>query len=152
LVDMLKAHCPNSAEAARAKVQHTYGGPLSLGGDSVSVAGMTNCDPNAQLRVAVAKLYPKDDCTAFDALARVMSGTLKLGQTVKVLGEGFSPDDEEDVAVKTVTNLWVYNTRYRIPVQRYVNTNLNPASTFAHTRLTLSFTYPKRDARDVGSC
>jgi len=117
LVDMLKAHCPNSAEAARAKVQHTYGGPLSLGGDSVSVAGMTNCDPNAQLRVAVAKLYPKDDCTAFDALARVMSGTLKLGQTVKVLGEGFSPDDEEDVAVKTVTNLWVYNTRYRIPVQ-----------------------------------
>ena len=64
----------------------------------------------------VAKLYPKDDCSAFDALARVMSGTVRAGQTVRVLGEAYSPDDEEDCAVATVSALWVYQTRYRIPV------------------------------------
>jgi U5 small nuclear ribonucleoprotein component len=65
----------------------------------------------------VAKLYPKDDCTSFDALARVMSGTLKKGQNVRVLGEAYSPDDEEDCAVRNVSNLWVYQARYRIPVE-----------------------------------
>ena len=36
---------------------------------------------------------------------------------VKVLGEAFSPEDEEDCAVKEVTALWVYQARYRIPVE-----------------------------------
>ena len=78
---------------------------------------MRACDPNGPLQVMVAKLYPKDDCSSFDALARVMSGTLKKGQNVRVLGEAYSPDDEEDCAVKQVTNLWVYQARYRIPVE-----------------------------------
>ena len=35
---------------------------------------------------------------------------------VRVLGEGYSPDDEEDAAVKTVTALWLPGGRYRMPV------------------------------------
>ena len=39
-------------------------------------------------------------------------------QTVRVLGEGYSPDDEEDVAVKEVTKLWVYQAQYQIPISK----------------------------------
>ena len=119
LVDALKAHCPTAREGAPAKVAAAYAGPV-LGQNAPdaprAVASMRACDPSGPLRVMVAKLYPKDDCSAFDALARVMSGTVRAGQTVRVLGEAYSPDDEEDCAVATVSALWVYQTRYRIPV------------------------------------
>ena len=39
-------------------------------------------------------------------------------QTVWVLGEGYSPDDEGEVAVKEVTKLWVYQARYQIPISK----------------------------------
>ena len=41
-----------------------------------------------------------------------MSGTLKVGQKVKVLGENYSMIDEEDMAIREVTNLWVAEARY----------------------------------------
>ena len=110
LVDALKAHCPTAREGAPAKVAAAYAGPV-LGQNAPdaprAVASMRACDPSGPLRVMVAKLYPKDDCSAFDALARVMSGTVRAGQTVRVLGEAYSPDDEEDCAVATVSALWV---------------------------------------------
>ena len=56
----------------------------------------------------VLKLYPKPDCTSFDSFARIMSGTVRVGDRLRVLGEGYSPDDEEDCVVKEVTNLWIY--------------------------------------------
>ncbi|KAK4408971.1 U5 small nuclear ribonucleoprotein component CLO [Sesamum angolense] len=34
------------------------------------------------------------------------------------VGEGYSPDDEEDMTVKEVTKLWVYQARYRIPISK----------------------------------
>ena len=97
-----------------------YSGPLaaaSADGEGSAVGAMSACDPSGPLQVMVAKLYPKNDCSSFDCLARVMSGTLKKGHIVRVLGEAYSPDDEEDCAVKTVTDLWVYQARYRIPVE-----------------------------------
>ena len=75
------------------------------------------CDASGPLQVMISKLYPKNDCSSFDALGRVMSGTLKKGQKVRVLGEAYSPDDEEDCAVKTVSGLWVYQARYRISIE-----------------------------------
>jgi len=117
LVDMLCAHVPTARGGASAKVENAYAGPLAGADERSCVNTMRACDANGPLQVMVAKLYPKDDCSSFDALARVMSGTLKKGQNVRVLGEAYSPDDEEDCAVKQVTNLWVYQARYRIPVE-----------------------------------
>lgn len=45
---------------------------------------MSACNPRGPLVVAVAKLFPRQDCSRFDALGRVMSGTLRPGDTVKV--------------------------------------------------------------------
>mmetsp|Transcript_28077 Transcript_28077/g.70533 ORF Transcript_28077/g.70533 Transcript_28077/m.70533 type:complete len:994 (-) Transcript_28077:1097-4078(-) len=116
LVDMMATHLPTAKEGAPGKVSRTYSGPIASDGDQSAVSAMSACDASGPLQVMIAKLYPKNDCSSFDALGRVMSGTLKKGQTVRVLGEAYSPDDEEDCAVKTVTELWVYQARYRIPV------------------------------------
>jgi U5 small nuclear ribonucleoprotein component len=77
---------------------------------------MVDCDPSGPLMVNVTKLYPKSDCSSFDAFGRVYSGKIMTGQSVKVLGEGYSPEDEEDMTVKEVTKLWVYQARYRLPI------------------------------------
>lgn len=64
------------------------------------------------------KMYPTDDCTFFQVLARVMSGTLHAGQEVRVLGENYSLVDEEDSRVMTVGRLWVHEARYKVEVNR----------------------------------
>ena len=35
-----------------------------------------------------------------------------------MLGEGFTPEDEEDSATATVTATWVYQARYRVPLAK----------------------------------
>ncbi|XP_011017938.1 PREDICTED: 116 kDa U5 small nuclear ribonucleoprotein component [Populus euphratica] len=110
--DMLVKHIPSAKAAAARKVDHTYTGPK----DSMIYQAMLECDPDGPSMVNVTKLYPKSDCSSFDAFGRVYSGKIMTGQSVKVLGEGYSPEDEEDMTVKEVTKLWVYQARYRLPI------------------------------------
>mmetsp|Transcript_35450 Transcript_35450/g.67878 ORF Transcript_35450/g.67878 Transcript_35450/m.67878 type:complete len:976 (+) Transcript_35450:63-2990(+) len=112
MVDMMVRHLPSSKAGAPAKVEHNYTGLM----DSPLVDSMKRCDGNGPVVANVCKLYPKADCSGFDAFARVLSGTLKVGDSIRVLGEGYSPDDEEDSCVKEITNLWIYQARHRIPV------------------------------------
>lgn len=37
---------------------------------------------------------------------------------VKVLGEQYTLDDQEDMTKKQITKLWIFNARYRIEVQQ----------------------------------
>jgi len=115
LADMLAEHIPTAEEGNAVKVDRAYSGPIHSG--SKLVEAMKACDVDAPPVVIVSKLIPKSDCSSFDALGRVMCGTLRLDDRVRVLGENFSPDDEEDCVVKTVTNLWLYEARYRIPIK-----------------------------------
>ena len=43
---------------------------------------------------------------------------------MQVLGESYTPEDEEDSAVATVGTVWVYQARYRVPVARATAGNL----------------------------
>lgn len=70
-----------------------------------------------------SKMYPTDDCTFFQVLGRVFSGTLYAGQEVRLLGENYSLADEEDSRVLTVGRLWIYEARSVIAFQ-----NLFPIS------------------------
>ncbi|CAL1353374.1 unnamed protein product [Linum trigynum] len=110
--DMLVHHIPSAKDAAARKVDHIYTGPK----DSILYKAMKECDSSGPLMINVTKLYPKPDCSAFDAFGRVYSGKIMTGQSVKVLGEGYSPEDEEDMTVKEVTKLCVYQARYRLPI------------------------------------
>src|SRR5438105_3928918 len=77
---------------------------------------MISCNPDGPLMVHIVKLYPKADCSAFDAFGRVFSGTVREGATVKVLGEGYSLEDEEDMTVKEISKVWIGESRYRLEV------------------------------------
>lgn len=72
---------------------------------------MKACDPDGPVMVQVAKLYHTTDAQSFRAFGRVVSGTLKKGLEVKVLGEGYSPEDEEDMVKATVEDLWISQAR-----------------------------------------
>nr|CAG4649929.1 EOG090X00RJ [Sida crystallina] len=113
-VDMCVKHVPSPVTAARTKVEHIYTGPLesTLGED------MINCDPNGGLVVHTSKQYPTDDCTGFNVLGRVLSGTLHAHQSVRLLGENYSLADEEDSRVISIGRLWIYEARYKVEVNR----------------------------------
>ena len=72
---------------------------------------MKECDAKAPVMIQVTKLYQTTDAQSFRAFGRVLSGTVKRGMDVKVLGEGFSPEDEEDMVPASIENVWIYNSR-----------------------------------------
>ncbi|KAI8820180.1 P-loop containing nucleoside triphosphate hydrolase protein [Fimicolochytrium jonesii] len=111
-VDMIVDKIPSPKENAVTKVEHIYTGDLN---GQYGVA-MKELDPEGPLMVHIVKLYNATDMTGFDAFGRVMSGTVKLGQKVRVLGEGYTPDDEEDMTVREVTGLAIYESRYKVKV------------------------------------
>jgi translation elongation factor EF-G len=72
---------------------------------------MKACDPEGPLVLHVSKLYHTTDAQSFRAFGRVMSGTVKKGMEVKVLGEGYSPEDEEDMMKVVVEDIWISEAR-----------------------------------------
>ncbi|CAB3387421.1 Hypothetical predicted protein [Cloeon dipterum] len=113
-VEMCVEHIKSPLDNARTKVEHIYTGPL----DSEIAEDMCKCDPEGKLMVHSTKMYPTEDCTFFQVLARVMSGTLYANQDVRVLGENYTLADEEDSRVLTVGRLWIYEARYKVQVNR----------------------------------
>ncbi|KDR08844.1 116 kDa U5 small nuclear ribonucleoprotein component [Zootermopsis nevadensis] len=118
-VDMCVQHIPSPVDNARLKVQHIYTGPL----DTDLAEHMCSCNPDGHLMVYSTKMYPTEDCTFFQVLARVMSGTLHAGQEVRVLGENYTLADEEDSRILTVGRLWIYEARYKVEVSRVPSGN-----------------------------
>lgn len=110
-VDMVVDHIPSPVEGAQNKLQRYYTGPL----DSKVAQSIAKCDQNGPLVVQISKLFNTSDASGFNAFGRVLSGTAKPGQQVRVLGEGYSIDDEEDMAMATISDVWIAETRYNIP-------------------------------------
>ena len=110
-VDMVVDHIPSPVEGAKSKLERYYTGPL----DSKVAQSIAKCDQDGPLVVQVSKLFNTSDASAFNAFGRVLSGTAKPGQSVRVLGEGYSIDDEEDMAMATISDVWIAETRYNIP-------------------------------------
>jgi 116 kDa U5 small nuclear ribonucleoprotein component len=110
-VDMVVDHIPSPLEAAEAKLQRYYTGPL----DTNVARAMKECDQDGPLVVQISKLFNTSDATGFYSFGRVMSGTAKPNSQVRVLGEGYSIDDEEDMSMATISDVWIAETRYNIP-------------------------------------
>ncbi|GFF38292.1 116 kDa U5 small nuclear ribonucleoprotein component [Aspergillus udagawae] len=110
-VDMIVQHIPSPVEGAQRTLDRYYTGPL----DTKVAAAMAACDPDGPLVVHVTKLFTSTDATKFHAFGRVMSGTARPGQPVRVLGEGYTPEDEEDMVTATISDTWIAETCYSIP-------------------------------------
>ncbi|KAK7686621.1 hypothetical protein QCA50_010221 [Cerrena zonata] len=120
LVDLIVEHIPSPIQGAAAKIEQIYSGSMS----SERAQAMKSCDPEAPVMIHVSKLYHTTDAQSFRAFGRVFSGTVKKGMQVRVLGEGYSPEDEEDMAKAYVEDIWIAEARYNIPAEEVAAGNL----------------------------
>lgn len=58
------------------------------------------------------------------AAAAATTAAASAGLQVRVLGEGFTPDDDEDSGDAVVSNVWLYQARYRCGEAHLPNTPL----------------------------
>ena len=110
-VDMIVKHVPSPVEGANLKLERYYTGPR----DSKTAASIETCDQDGPLVIQVTKLFSTPDALSFYSFGRVFSGIAKPGQQVRVLGEGYTIDDEEDMATATIQDTWIAESRYNIP-------------------------------------
>ncbi|CAG8974326.1 hypothetical protein HYALB_00006174 [Hymenoscyphus albidus] len=110
-IDMVVNHIPSPVESAESKIERYYTGPLDTG----VAKAMKECDQDGPLVIQVSKLFNTSDATGFYSFGRVLSGTARPGSQVRVLGEGYSIDDEEDMSLATISDVWIAETRYNIP-------------------------------------
>ena len=61
--------------------------------------------------VHTTKLYPTQDATTFHVFGRVISGTLQANQDVRILGENYTLQDEEDSKNSQAGRLWISEAR-----------------------------------------
>ncbi|EFA79966.1 U5 small nuclear ribonucleoprotein subunit [Heterostelium album PN500] len=111
-VDMLTT-LPSPLDAAPTKTEMFYTGPqIGEYGESLK-----KCDPNGPLVLHITKLICRPDGVKFDSLARVMSGTVTKGM-VRVLGEKYTPDNDEDLVLDEITKISISEARYQIEVEQ----------------------------------
>jgi U5 small nuclear ribonucleoprotein component len=113
-VDMCVQHIPSPVANAGNMVAELYTGDQG----SELARCMGECDPDGPLMIAVTKLYPSLDGKEFFTFGRIMSGTVEKGQTVRVLGEQYTLDDDEDMKVETVSACYITEARYKLEVSR----------------------------------
>jgi U5 small nuclear ribonucleoprotein component len=103
VVDMLVDHVPSPTKAGARKVEKFY-----TGDQTTAVAeAMRNCDSKGPLMINVVKLYASSDGSSFSAFGRIYSGSVRVGDKVKVLGEAYSLDDDEDMAYGQVAGVYL---------------------------------------------
>ncbi|KAJ5566993.1 hypothetical protein N7535_006299 [Penicillium sp. DV-2018c] len=110
-VDMVVQHVPSPVEGAQRVLERYYTGPV----DTKVGASMAACDQDGPLVVHITKLFSSTDAGSFYSFGRIMSGTARPGQQVRVLGEGYTPEDEEDMVIATISDTWIAETRYNVP-------------------------------------
>ncbi|PVD31093.1 hypothetical protein C0Q70_10371 [Pomacea canaliculata] len=113
-VDMCVEHISSPVSNARSKVEHAYTGPLT----SELAEEMCLCSADGPLVIHTTKLYPTQDGTSFHVFGRVMNGTLHSNQEVRILGENYTLQDEEDSRFGQVGRLWISEARYKVEVNR----------------------------------
>lgn len=109
-VDMVVQHVPSPVEGAQRILERYYTGSL----DTKIGASLAACDSDGPLVVHVTKLFSSTDATNFHSFGRILSGTVRPGQQVRVLGEGYTPEDEEDQVIATISDTWIAETRYNV--------------------------------------
>lgn len=112
ITDVVLRIIPSPVINAERKTSLVYPGPAK----SVFSNNMIICNKDGPLIAYVTKLYNVDKNNKFSCLARIMSGTIRIGAKVKVLGESYAPEDEEDSVDSVITGLKVYEARYTIPI------------------------------------
>lgn len=121
-VDMIEQHVsdPQGAGQRKVEVMSKLDTNPSEREDDASEewrSWITSCDAseNAPMAAYVSKLLPDEKGNRFDCLLRILSGRVRVGETIRILGDSYSPDDNfEDQATAVVSALFVPCARFRI--------------------------------------
>lgn len=111
-VSFVVENIPSPVDAAPQKLRTLYTGDR----DTLICKGIETCNPDGQLMIFVVKNYYNMNGNTFDIFGRVMSGTIRKGQRVKILGEEYSIEDDEDAQIRQIDGLWIAEGRYRVEV------------------------------------
>lgn len=103
---------PSPVENSEEKLKYLYQGPT----DSTIASHVSICDPNGPLIAYVSKLTDTKDSENFYALVRVLSGSIKEGSTVTLLGEEFSINNGEDSKSQKINKCYMWCGRYKVNV------------------------------------
>lgn len=109
LIDAITNHIPSPAESTKRLIDAHYTG------DRVGpfYQQIIKCSAEGPLYIHTVKMFNKVDCKSFDVFGRVLNGTIKEGQELRIMGEGYTIDEQEDVFVKTAVKLYLLQGRER---------------------------------------
>lgn len=124
-VDMIANFVSSPVDAGEQKFQVlSKVRPNALDGDDAPTAewraSLCSCDPSVAAPAAayVGKLIPNEEGSRFDCLMRVLSGRIRVGSTVQVLGDTYDRQENvEDQISAVVSELFVPCARFKIQVQ-----------------------------------
>ena len=74
------------------------------------------CEMESPCVVHITKQFHKSECEDFYLFGRVVSGCIRTGAEMILLGEKYTTKDIEHKLLCKIDSLYINNTRYRIPV------------------------------------
>lgn len=110
IIDIAVKSFPSPAKSE--KFQHNYRGEL-IGS---TVEEVIKAQEKGPLVVDVVKQYHDSECNFFYLFGRVLSGSVKAGQEVAVLGENHRLNTSESQIKGKIDSIYCYNSRYKIEV------------------------------------
>lgn len=70
--------------------------------DDACAKGMLECDSKGPLMMYISKMVPTSDKGRFFAFGRIFSGTVSVGQKVRIMGPGFEHGTKKDLHEKNI--------------------------------------------------
>ena len=113
LIDLIANFIPSPKSSAAHKARMSYTS------DEIP-AGMNSCNSlSNELFVNIAKcVHRATRPDVFDAWGRIMSGVISVGDRIKVFGEQYTVEEEEDMSIASVESLWIASGRRLISVDK----------------------------------
>lgn len=91
-------HLPSPPVAQKYRTSYLYEGPI----DDPCAKAMIACDSKGPLMMYVSKMVPTSDKGRFYAFGRIFSGTVCVGQKVRIMGPNFEPGSKKDLHEKSI--------------------------------------------------
>ena len=98
IMEMMILHLPSPKVAQKYRYKYLYEGPE----DDPCAIAMKNCDKDGPLMMYISKMVPTNDKGRFYAFGRVFSGTVSIGQKVRIMGPNYVPGKKSDLYIKNV--------------------------------------------------
>lgn len=108
LFSMIVDHLPSPKTAQAYRVENLYAGPL----DDETASCIRRCDQKGHLAMYVSKMTPTSEKGRFIAFGRVFAGTIKTGQTVRIMGPDFEFGKKKDLYIKKIQRTLLMMGRY----------------------------------------